>query len=234
MRITRDTNGYVELGRFEKLIQILIIISLISFAFETLPNLSTAWQTVLKLTEIIIVLIFTIEYIIRISLCRPRLKYIFSFYGVIDILAILPFFLTTGIDIKSIRAFRLLRLLRFVKLLKYNKAIRRLRDALIDAKDELILSGIVAGILLYLASIGIYYFEEEAQPDSFGSVFHSMWWAVCSLTTVGYGDVKPITVGGKIFTGIVLIIGVGIVAMPTAILASSFNNAKKKEKKNDL
>ena len=234
MRITRDTNGYVELGRFEKLIQILIIISLISFAFETLPNLSTAWQTVLKFTEIIIVLIFTIEYIIRISLCRPRLKYIFSFYGVIDILAILPFFLTAGIDIKSIRAFRLLRLLRFVKLLKYNKAIRRLRDALIDAKDELILSGIVAGILLYLASIGIYYFEEEAQPDSFGSVFHSMWWAVCSLTTVGYGDVKPITVGGKIFTGIVLIIGVGIVAMPTAILASSFNNAKKKEKKNDL
>ena len=234
MRITRDTNGYVELGRFEKLIQILIVISLISFAFETLPNLSTTWQTVLKFTEIIIVLIFTIEYIIRISLCRPRLKYIFSFYGVIDILAILPFFLTTGIDIKSIRAFRLLRLLRFVKLLKYNKAIRRLRDALIDAKDELILSGIVAGILLYLASIGIYYFEEEAQPDSFGSVFHSMWWAVCSLTTVGYGDVKPITVGGKIFTGIVLIIGVGIVAMPTAILASSFNNAKKKEKKNDL
>lgn len=234
MRITRDTNGYVELGRFEKLIQILIVISLISFAFETLPNLSTAWQTVLKFTEIIIVLIFTIEYLIRISLCRPRLKYIFSFYGVIDILAILPFFLTAGIDIKSIRAFRLLRLLRFVKLLKYNKAIRRLRDALIDAKDELILSGIVAGILLYLASIGIYYFEEEAQPDSFGSVFHSMWWAVCSLTTVGYGDVKPITVGGKIFTGIVLIIGVGIVAMPTAILASSFNNAKKKEKKNDL
>ena len=234
MRITRDTNGYVELGRFEKLIQILIVISLISFAFETLPNLSTSWQTVLKFTEIIIVLIFTIEYIIRISLCRPRLKYIFSFYGVIDILAILPFFLTAGIDIKSIRAFRLLRLLRFVKLLKYNKAIRRLRDALIDAKDELILSGIVAGILLYLASIGIYYFEEEAQPDSFGSVFHSMWWAVCSLTTVGYGDVKPITVGGKIFTGIVLIIGVGIVAMPTAILASSFNNAKKKEKKNDL
>lgn len=234
MRITRDTNGYVELGRFEKLIQILIVISLISFAFETLPNLSTAWQTVLKFTEITIVLIFTIEYIIRISLCRPRLKYIFSFYGVIDILAILPFFLTAGIDIKSIRAFRLLRLLRFVKLLKYNKAIRRLRDALIDAKDELILSGIVAGILLYLASIGIYYFEEEAQPDSFGSVFHSMWWAVCSLTTVGYGDVKPITVGGKIFTGIVLIIGVGIVAMPTAILASSFNNAKKKEKKNDL
>ena len=175
MRITRDTNGYVELGRFEKLIQILIVISLISFAFETLPNLSTTWQTVLKFTEIIIVLIFTIEYIIRISLCRPRLKYIFSFYGVIDILAILPFFLTAGIDIKSIRAFRLLRLLRFVKLLKYNKAIRRLRDALIDAKDELILSGIVAGILLYLASIGIYYFEEEAQPDSFGSVFHSMW-----------------------------------------------------------
>jgi voltage-gated potassium channel len=234
MRITRDPNGYVELGRFEKLIQILIVISLISFAFETLPNLSTAWQTVLKFTEIIIVLIFTIEYIIRISLCRPRLKYIFSFYGVIDILAILPFFLTTGIDIKSIRAFRLLRLLRFVKLLKYNKAIRRLRDALIDAKDELILSGIVAGILLYLASIGIYYFEEEAQPDSFGSVFHSMWWAVCSLTTVGYGDVKPITVGGKIFTGIVLVIGVGIVAMPTAILASSFNNAKKKEKNNNL
>ncbi len=230
MQTRRDSNGYVDLGRFEKIIQILIVISLISFAFETLPNLSTTWQTVLKYTEIVIVLIFTIEYIIRISLCRPRLKYVFSFYGLIDLIAILPFFLATGIDIKSVRAFRLLRLLRFVKLLKYNAAIRRLKEALNDAKDELILSGLVAGILLYLASIGIYYFEGEAQPDSFGSVFHSMWWAVCSLTTVGYGDVKPITVGGKIFTGVVLIIGVGIVAMPTAILASSFNNAKKKEK----
>lgn len=230
MQTRRDSNGYVDLGRFEKIIQILIVISLISFAFETLPNLSTTWQTVLKYTEIFIVLIFTIEYIIRISLCRPRLKYVFSFYGLIDLIAILPFFLATGIDIKSVRAFRLLRLLRFVKLLKYNAAIRRLKEALNDAKDELILSGLVAGILLYLASIGIYYFEGEAQPDSFGSVFHSMWWAVCSLTTVGYGDVKPITVGGKIFTGVVLIIGVGIVAMPTAILASSFNNAKKKEK----
>lgn len=230
MQTRRDSNGYVDLGSFEKIIQILIVISLISFAFETLPNLSTTWQTVLKYTEIFIVLIFTIEYIIRISLCRPRLKYVFSFYGLIDLIAILPFFLATGIDIKSVRAFRLLRLLRFVKLLKYNAAIRRLKEALNDAKDELILSGLVAGILLYLASIGIYYFEGEAQPDSFGSVFHSMWWAVCSLTTVGYGDVKPITVGGKIFTGVVLIIGVGIVAMPTAILASSFNNAKKKEK----
>ena len=230
MQTRRDSNGYVDLGSFEKIIQILIVISLISFAFETLPNLSTTWQTVLKYTEIVIVLIFTIEYIIRISLCRPRLKYVFSFYGFIDLIAILPFFLATGIDIKSVRAFRLLRLLRFVKLLKYNAAIRRLKEALNDAKDELILSGLVAGILLYLASIGIYYFEGEAQPDSFGSVFHSMWWAVCSLTTVGYGDVKPITVGGKIFTGVVLIIGVGIVAMPTAILASSFNNAKKKEK----
>ena len=230
MQTRRDSNGYVDLGSFEKIIQILIVISLISFAFETLPNLSTTWQTVLKYTEIVIVLIFTIEYIIRISLCRPRLKYVFSFYGLIDLIAILPFFLATGIDIKSVRAFRLLRLLRFVKLLKYNAAIRRLKEALNDAKDELILSGLVAGILLYLASIGIYYFEGEAQPDSFGSVFHSMWWAVCSLTTVGYGDVKPITVGGKIFTGVVLIIGVGIVAMPTAILASSFNNAKKKER----
>ena len=230
MQTRRDSNGYVDLGRFEKIIQILIVISLISFAFETLPNLSTTWQTVLKYTEIVIVLIFTIEYIIRISLCRPRLKYVFSFYGLIDLIAILPFFLATGIDIKSVRAFRLLRLLRFVKLLKYNAAIRRLKEALNDAKDELILSGLVAGILLYLASIGIYYFEGEAQPYSFGSVFHSMWWAVWSLTTVGYGDVKPITVGGKIFTGVVLIIGVGIVAMPTAILASSFNNAKKKEK----
>ena len=230
MQTRRDSNGYVDLGSFEKIIQILIVISLISFAFETLPNLSTTWQTVLKYTEIVIVLIFTIEYIIRISLCRPRLKYVFSFYGLIDLIAILPFFLATGIDIKSVRAFRLLRLLRFVKLLKYNAAIRRLKEALNDAKDELILSGLVAGILLYLASIGIYYFEGEAQPDAFGSVFHSMWWAVCSLTMVGYGDVKPITVGGKIFTGVVLIIGVGIVAMPTAILASSFNNAKKKEK----
>jgi len=88
-------------------------------------------------------------------------------------------------------------------------------------KSELTLFAIAALFLLYLSSVGIYYFEHEAQPETFGSIFHCLWWSVATLTTVGYGDVYPVTVGGKIFTSFIVLIGIGIVAVPTGILASA-------------
>jgi voltage-gated potassium channel len=160
------------------------------------------------------------------------LKYIFSFYGVIDLLAILPFYLTKTLDLRALRSFRVLRLFRALKLIRYNKALQRFHIATKIVKEELILFFVLTIIIIYLTSSGIYFFENEAQPDVFASVFHSFWWAIVTLTTVGYGDVYPITVGGKIFTFFVVIIGVGIVTVPAGIVASALSKAREIQDEN--
>ena len=170
--------------------------------------------------------VFTIEYITRIAISRPRGRYAFSFFGIIDLIAILPFYLASGVDLRSVRAFRLLRLFRLLKLARYSSAIRRYHRAFIIAREELVLFGITSLIVLFLSSVGIYYFENEAQPDAFSSVFHSFWWAVCTLTTVGYGDIYPVTAGGKTFTFVVLIVGIGLVAVPSGLIASALSAAR--------
>ena len=227
--IQRDKKGRASFGRWDYLIQALIVLSLVSFAIETLPTLSSEWRRYLRMFEVFTVSVFTIEYILRLVLCRPRFSYAFSFFGAIDLLAILPFYLSTGIDLRSIRAFRMLRLFRLLKLARYNAAIQRFQRAFLIAKEELVLFGALALIVLYLSSVGIYYFERDAQPEAFGSVFHALWWSVATLTTVGYGDVYPVTVGGKVFTFLILIIGLGIVAVPTGLFASALSRARETE-----
>lgn len=108
--------------------------------------------------------------------------------------------------------------------------MKRYNRAFNIAKEELIVFGAAALIIFYLASVGIYFFENEAQPQNYGSVFSSMWWAVATLTTVGYGDVYPITAGGRIFTFFVLITGLGVVAVPTGLIASALSQARDEEK----
>jgi len=154
---------------------------------------------------------------------------VFSFYGLVDLAAIIPFYISSGLDLRAVRVFRLFRLIRILKLLKYNAALNRFRRALQIAKEELILFGLLAGIVLYLSAAGIYFFEYPAQPDQFSSVFHSLWWALTTLTTVGYGDMYPVTIGGKIFTFFVLVVGLGIVAVPTGLVASALSKARSEE-----
>ncbi len=214
---------------FDLFIQFLIILSLISFSIETLPNLSNQTVQILWYFNVFCVAIFTIEYLLRIFLSQKKLSFIFSFYGMIDLFAILPFYITSGIDLRSIRIFRIFRLFRVFKILRYNKAISRFKNAIISIKEELTLFLVVALLLLYVSAVGIYYFENSAQPDVFKSVFHSLWWAVVTLTTVGYGDVYPITVGGKIFTSIIILIGLGVVAVPTGLIASALTRTIKDE-----
>lgn len=210
-------------------IQALIIISIITFSIETLPNLSSNTIRILSIIETCIVSIFTLEYIIRIYVADKKLNYILSFYGIIDIIAIAPFYLSLGLDLRSLRILRMFRLFRLFKLVRYNSAIQRLLRAFYIAKEEIVLFGVVTIMLLYLSAVGIYYFENEAQPDKFQSIFHSFWWAVATLTTVGYGDVYPITIGGRIFTFIILMIGLGIVAVPAGLLASALSKARSEE-----
>ena len=214
---------------FDVSIQCLIVISLITFSIETLPNLSPSFRWWLYAIEVVTVAIFTIEYILRLTLADRKREFAFSFFGIIDLLSILPFYISTGVDLRSIRAFRLLRLFRAFKLVRYSKAIQRFHRALLIAREELILYFIVTVMLVYLAAVGIYYCETDAQPEKFTSVFHSLWWAVATLTTVGYGDVYPITAGGKIFTFLMLLVGLGIVSVPAGIVSSALQAARELE-----
>ncbi|MBL4586852.1 MAG: ion transporter [Flavobacteriales bacterium] len=210
-------------------IQLLILLSLVSFSLETLPDLTEKQQLLLDKFELFCIVIFCAEYSLRIIVARKKLKFVFSFFGIIDLLAILPFFLTMGVDLRSLRIFRLLRLFRAFKLVRYNKAVHRFHLAFGIVKEELILFLSVASMILFLSGAGIYFFENKAQPEAFSSVFASLWWAITTLTTVGYGDIYPVTVGGKIFTFFVLLVGLGVVSIPAGLVASALSKARELE-----
>ncbi|MFK3866260.1 ion transporter [Pseudoalteromonas rhizosphaerae] len=212
---------------FERPLTILILYSVFCFSLETLPNLSADTRLFLKYSEIVVVVIFTCEYFIRILLSPKRLRFIFSFYGLVDLIAILPFYLAFAIDLRSFRLIRLLRLIRVLKVARYNSALQRFSKALFLAKEELAIFTGLSLILLYLSAVGIYHFEHVAQPEVFKSIFDSLWWSVATLTTVGYGDIYPITIGGRFFTFIILMIGLGLVAVPTGIVASALSAVRR-------
>ncbi|WP_052958671.1 ion transporter [Maribacter thermophilus] len=214
---------------FAYFIQILIFVSIVSFSVETVPDLSASTRSVLRVIEVFCVVVFTAEYLLRIYVSDRKLRFVFSFYGIIDFLAILPFYLALGIDLRSLRALRFLRLFRLLKLMRYNRAINHFTRAIATAKEEIVLFLIVTLILIYISAVGIYYFENEAQPEHFASVFDSLWWSIITLTTVGYGDVYPVTVGGKVFTFFILMIGLGIVAIPTGIISSALTKSVDKK-----
>ena len=214
---------------FDFIIQALIFLSLIAFSIETLPNLPEWIINLLKAFETFCIYIFLAEYVLRVFVSKKPFNYIFSFYGIIDFLAIAPYFISSFVDLRFLRAFRIFRIFRVLKLVRYNKAIRRVTIAAKEVKEEVALFLIATLILIFIVSAGIYFFENEAQPDKFQSVFHSMWWTIVTLTTVGYGDVYPITVGGKIFTFFILILGLGIVTIPAGLVASALSKAREIE-----
>lgn len=225
----RPGGHHVSLGRWEFPIEVLVVANLVALAFETLPTLSPFWRQALWSFEVFCAMVYTVEYGVRLFLARPRLKYVTSFYGIIDLLAIAPFYFMVAFNLQAFRAFRLFRLLRLFKLVRYTQATHRFRRAFDIARDDLVLFGVIALIVLYLSAIGIYHFEHEAQPEKFSSVFDSLWWAVATLTTVGYGDIYPITPGGRLFTFIVLVMGLGVIAVPSGLLASALSRVRAEE-----
>ncbi|MCB1695184.1 MAG: ion transporter [Halioglobus sp.] len=208
------------------LVAFLILFSTLCFSVETLPDLQDSTRVFLHYSEIAVVAIFTIEYLLRIYAAENRAKFVFSFYGIVDLLAILPFYLASAVDLRTLRLLRMFRLIRILKLVRYHAAIRRLGKAFYMAKEELIIFSLATLIFIFLSAVGIYYFEHAAQPDVYRSIFDSLWWAVTSLTTVGYGDMYPVTAGGKIFSFFVLMLGLGLVAVPTGIMAAALSSIR--------
>lgn len=212
-------------------IQFLIFLSLFLYALETLPELAS-YQRFFNIIEGVIVALFTIEYVLRIYIATHKRKFIFSFFGLIDLVAILPYYLSMGLaDFRILRSFRLLRIFTIMKLTRFSSATKRLKNAFLDIKNELIIFVFLTCIILFISSAGIYHFEKDAQPEQFKSIFHSLWWAVATLSTVGYGDVYPITIGGKVFTFFILMAGLGIVSIPSGLFASALSRTLKEEEK---
>lgn len=207
------------------LLQVVILVSVLAVGIETLPGLPDNLRTILRIIEGIAVFIFAVEYITRLWVSPSRLGYAFSFFGIIDLLAILPTLLVLlGYDMRVLVALRMMRVLLLFKLVRYTRAVRRLGRAFSRVFPELMVFAGMAGALLYLCATAVYLFEREAQPEAFASVFHSIWWAVVTFTTVGYGDVVPVTTGGKVFTTLILVLALGVVAVPTGLIASALSN----------
>lgn len=217
---------------FDKSVFFLIIASLVAMSMSTLHQLSPAWKATLAVCEIVIVVLFTIEYALRIIAAEHKWSFIRSFYGIVDLVAILPFYLSllsVGIDLRAVRGLRLLRVFRLFEIARYSTAVTRLMNAVKYARNEALVFLFATLVLLYIAALGIHHFEHEAQPEKFESVFHSLWWAVVTLTTVGYGDAYPVTVGGRIFTFIILLCGMGIVAVPAGLVATGMTRAAEED-----
>ena len=217
----------IEGGILSAVIQFLILASAVVFVFE---SDRVVWGLEEYTTHFIVLdwvffVLFSAEYILRIYIEPRKRDFIFSFYGIIDLLAILPsLFLLPGFRV--LRILRFLRVFRIFKATRFILAVDRLADALRGIQQELLALVILSLMLVYLAACGIHYFERDVQPEAFGSIIDSMWWAVVTLTTVGYGDVYPETGGGKVFTALVTLVGVGLIAIPSGLLASVLTEAR--------
>lgn len=213
---------------------VLIALNVVAVIVETVEDVALQYAVVFAYFEVFSVAVFTVEYVLRLWTCvvdrryarsiRGRIRFAGSWHAVVDILAILPFYLPMilPIDLRVIRALRFFRLLRFLKLSRYSESMRIFGKVLRSERSELLVALFVAGVLLVIGSSFLYLVEHQAQPDVFSSIPAAMWWGVATLTTVGYGDVYPITPIGRFLGAIVAVMGVGMFALPAGILASGF------------
>jgi len=209
----------------------LIFTSAIGLVLTSEPSLDRRYGEWLALLEAGASLFFLLEYLLRLwsspeehpdqPAWRSRLRYVFSLMGLVDLVSFLPFFfLLAGME--QTPALMLLQLMRLIKLTRYSPAFHLLADVLRDEAESLLVSVMLMFIIFIFSSVGIYTFEHQVQPEAFGSIPKAMWWAIVTLTTVGYGDVTPITAEGKIFATLITVVGVGLVSLPAGIIASGF------------
>jgi voltage-gated potassium channel len=242
--LRKRTWEFVEVARsgdrlsaiFDYFILILIAANVAAVMLGTVESFEKRFSEPLFAFEVFSVLVFSIEYAARLWSCvsdprfatavTGRLTFALRPLVVLDLLAIVPFFLPVlGLDLRSLRALRLLRIVRVAKIGRYYSSMRLIGHVLREKQEELVLTSGMMGLLLVLSSSLLYYCENPAQPESFSSIPATMWWAVATLTTVGYGDMSPVTAIGKICAGVIAVLGIGMFALPTGILGAGFVEA---------
>lgn len=221
------------------LIMALIVANVVAVSLETVDPLYAAYGRAFYGFELLSVTVFAVEYVGRVWAATEhpkydhpvwgRLRFVTTPYMVIDLLAIVPFFLTAFVDLRFLRAIRLLRFLRLLKLTRYSESLRLFFTAVRLKREQFVITSFVGTILLLTASSLMYFVERSVQPEAFSSIPAAMWWGVVTLTTVGYGDVTPATPLGKLLGAAVAVIGIGIFALPASILASGFIEAAQGE-----
>lgn len=227
---------------FDIFIISLISLNVIALVVGTVKPLYEKCPLFFRAFEIVSVTIFSVEYVLRLWSCtlnpehaapvRGRLRFAATPLAIIDLLAILPFYMPfLGLDLRFIRAVRLFRLFRVAKLGRYSKSLRMFGRVLAEKKEEFGITLFVLLLLLLLAACLMYFAECEAQPEVFSSIPAAMWWGVTTLTTVGYGDVCPVTPLGKAIASVVAILGIGMFALPTGILGAGFVEEVQKRRK---
>lgn len=215
---------------FDVLLLIVIGLSLVFVMLESVPSIHGRAETIIEAAEWIITVLFTLEYILRIYIVRNRQKYIFSFYGIIDLLAVLPvyfsLFIPTVYGLSVVRAIRLLRVFRILKLTRYIDESQFIAKALAASKRKI--GVFLFSVLMLVTVLGSVMYIIESPESGFTSIPQSIYWAIVTLTTVGYGDIAPLTVAGKFISSLVMIIGYSIIAVPTGIVSSEIAQAAKK------
>jgi voltage-gated potassium channel len=232
--IERAPDGYRPAKFFNYFMVVLILLNVTVVILETVRGIHAVFLWEFFIIDLVSVIIFSIEYVLRIWVCTlyeeyshpitGRLRFMFTPYMIIDGLAILPFYIPfiIPIDLRFLRILRLFRILRILKLGRYSDAVNTFHRILTRKKEQLLLALSLLLIVMVLASALMYDAEHEAQPEVFASIPHAMWWALVTLATVGYGDVYPVTAMGKVLSGVVVIVGIMIFALPTAIFAAGF------------
>jgi voltage-gated potassium channel len=212
----------------------LILSNVAVVALETVASLHSQYSQFFKIFDLFSIIVFTLEYIIRIWTCtamqnfntgvKGRINYALTPMAIVDLLSVLPFYLPIffALDLRTMKALRLLRLFRIFKLSRYSAAFAMIKEVIRRKKEELALSAFMIFLALMVASSLMYFIEHEAQPEEFSSIPAAMWWGIVTLATIGYGDVYPITPLGKFFGAITALFGIAMFALPAGIFASGF------------
>ncbi len=217
---------------FDIVLFVLIIASVIAVMLESVESIRTKYQGILTVAEWAFTIFFTLEYFARIITVKKPLKYIFSFFGIIDLLSILPtylgFFLPgTTANLRVLRILRLMRIFRVLKLVGFLKEARFLKDSLKASRSKITV--FLFAVLLVVTVMGTLMYIIEGESAGFDSIPRSIYWAIVTLTTVGYGDISPHTSIGQFVASVIMLMGYAIIAVPTGIMSSEMNKLAKKE-----
>ncbi len=229
------------LSPLNRLVALVILLAVSLAILQSEPLIYAGNEALFRGLEIVFALVFLIEYAARLWIAgenpeygptlRGRLRYALTVPAMIDLIALLSLFATViGSQGAILRVIRLVRIVSLAKLGRYSSALNAIGRAIHSRRYELTMSLVIAGLLLLISSTLLYMVEGDGQPDDFGSIPRAMWWSIATLTTVGYGDAYPITPLGKILAGFTALTGVGLIAMPTGILAAAFSDALQRQR----
>lgn len=225
----------------ELFLSFIIVMSVVCLILETEKTIYVKNEAIFKTLDYIFFFIFSVEYILRLVFCgkiskykgfRGKLRYIISPIAIVDLIAILPNIIMFFVqDLMLLKVLRLIRMFRIIKLVETNKSLQMFFKAIYKSKPQLISSLVVTLFLLLFGAVILYLVEGSSQPETFGSIPRAMWWSMATLTTVGYGDVYPITLLGKICASFIALVGIGVVALPAGIIAANFTKELSNDKK---